>query len=602
MNAQDSQTYQMAHAPKTAMSSASILSRRVGPCLPYGLGMMPSVGKRSKAIAAHCKTVALLLAIGLHASVVGAWVPPPGMPAPPFCAGGCTVPATALTTLWVNQATGNDGNPGTQALPKQTIPVTTLAAGTIVRVVGTYNYTHTSDGGRQLKAAGTNANPVWIIQETGTWGNCAELTGSYLYVDLTVDYCGMSVTALTTSSTTHHILIQHSEFDGQFGGGGIGVQARNLEAETATISYVQIFGNYIHRLGDLDSPSDVDTHCTSTYKAGISFVWVLENRLERCSGDGFQVQSNHYADSATGANAQSRIYMGRNTCYQLRQTCGWAKQSTDVVFSGNLAQGGGYMRPSSGGQGACFGGQYNPRRVAFISNACLDAENGIMLVSYDDPLPANGGGALIAGNLILDIHCTSCAQVGVFTNGGAVKNVGGGGVVTVMNNTLWGVDYGIQVGITSGTTLSRNNIIGNITNTTLLLDNTPLYSAQSGYNLYPSLPFYDLEGTIVQATQGQIDSAHSVIGDPLFFNTANNDYRLKIGSPAINAGLVSTTLNNNWQSLHGVPTGLNMLNIGAVKEADPAPPPPPPPPDPPDPPPPPVNPISGAPCTCTEED
>lgn len=544
------------------------------------------------------RLILLALVSCFYPWTVSAWVPPPGMPAPPFCAGGCTVPGVAATTLWINQATGNNGNPGTQALPKQTIPTTTLAAGTIIRVVGTYNFSHTSPN--QLKAAGTLAAPVWIIQESGTWGNCAELVGTYLYVDITVDYCGMTVKALTTSgAATHHILIQHSEFDGQFGGGGIGVQARDNDPDTSTISYVQIFGNYIHRLGDLDAPGDPDDHCTSTYKAGISFVWVLENRLERCAGDGFQVNGNHYADTAVGAAAQQRIYGGRNTCYQLRQTCMWAKQSTDVVFSGNLAQGGGYMRPSGSGPGGCYGGQYNPIRVGFISNACLDAENGIMLLSYDTGAT---GGALLAGNLIIDVHCTECTPAGAFTNGTALKNIGGGGTVTMMNNTIWGVDYGISVGITSGTTLARNNIIGNITNTTLLLDNTPLYSAQSGYNLYPSLPFYDLEGTIVQATQGQIDSAHSVIGDPLFFNIANNDYRLKIGSPAIAAGLVSTTLNGNWQALHGVPTGLNMLNIGAVKEADPAPPPPPPPPDPPDPPPPPVQPVEGAPCTCTEED
>jgi hypothetical protein len=76
------------------------------------------------------KRIVLALAFVLSASgALAQYAPIVGIPIPPF---GISEVAPA-PTIYVNEATGNDANPGTVARPRRTIP-TQLAAGTVVSV------------------------------------------------------------------------------------------------------------------------------------------------------------------------------------------------------------------------------------------------------------------------------------------------------------------------------------------------------------------------------------------------------------------------------------------------------------------------------------
>ena len=163
----------------------------------------------------------------------------------------------------------------------------------------------------------------------------------------------------------------------------------------------------MHDVGDMNVKTDVDSHCVTV---GVSHhVWILDSTFTRCSGDGVQVNG--------GRNGPQlhHVYIGRNVATHNRQSGFWAKQSADVVMSSNVVSN---MRPGTGGPGNGLGAQYGAARVVFLNNRVSDCEYGIGVWSYDEGAP---GGALIAGNVITNIHRTTSAETRSATPGRAAR-------------------------------------------------------------------------------------------------------------------------------------------------------------------------------------
>ena len=118
--------------------------------------------------------------------------------------------------------------------------------------------------------------------------------------------------------------------------------------------------------------------CTgSAVGAKVSYLWVIDNRLYRNSGDGIQINGG----SIAGQPTTHHIYVARNIAYNNKQTGMWSKQAVDVIFSQNRCYG---HRPSNSSMGMCMGYQDSTERMWFLYNVISDSEFGIGVGSNND--------------------------------------------------------------------------------------------------------------------------------------------------------------------------------------------------------------------------
>lgn len=467
------------------------------------------------------------------------WRPPAGIPMPPF---GITETAPA-TTLYVDYARGGDANPGTAARPRKTIPQV-LPRCTVVQIVGTYPVSH--EAPRTIEAQGSADCPVFIRggQHTQAW----EVSGTYLVIEGAKR--GFLVVRTTRDGRdTHHVAVRDSEFVG----GGVAVQA--TYAEKGTVSNVVALRLNIHDLGDMNTTTDQDVMGFGVYRERVHHAWFLDSTCERVSSDCAQV--NAQGDPA----GVHHVYMGRITCRQNRQGCLWAKQSEDVVFSESTCSS---MRPDKGGinPGHCFGAQYDARRLVILNNVMTNSENGIRLASYDYGTPQ--GGTLIAGNLITNIHHTTTGNtVENAWSGGAAILLVGGITATLINNTIWDVDGGIQIPAGGATTTVVNTIIGQVKRAAFQVEQRDKLKRVT-HSRFDAPPRFFLAGTSFVPTSKDLARDEDSVVVPGFLNSASGDFRLAETSPLRGKGL-PVDLEAAYQKVHGATLGLDLISrdIGA---------------------------------------
>lgn len=366
------------------------------------------------------------------------WVPPVAVPMPTF--GISEIPSAP--TLYVNEAVGNDANPGTAVLPRRTIP-TQLAAGTVVQVVGTYTTSHTSP--YTLEAHGTALQPVYILGGTFTRGG--QLTGSYVILDGGNGPGGWTIIDTRSGQTTDHVAVRHYTSDGGFA---------TASFYGAFITDVTFYDVHVNTGYTNQTESDGDWHCVGVGKRS-QRVWIVDSVLSNCNGDGVQVNGGQGGQLDTGP-----VYVGRVTCKHNRQSCVWAKQSVGVVFSTlDISD----MRPGVGdvNPGVCGGAQYFAVGTLFYNLDCYDSENGIRIASYDTEALATPetAGIAIIGSRFHNIHArfSTPDPTNPQSPGTAIILVGASRRY-LKDNVIDDVDAGI--GVQSGTFEDINNTITNV--------------------------------------------------------------------------------------------------------------------------------------------
>jgi len=390
------------------------------------------------------RTIVALALVLLASPARAQWVPPVGIPAPPF---GVADVAPAAT-IYVNEATGSDSNQGTAARPRKTIP-TQLEAGTVVNVTGTYTTSHGSPA--SLEAHGTADRPVYIIGGNFTRGG--ELTGSYAILEKAGGPGGWTILDTRSGKPSDHLVIR--DYDSA---GGVSVASWR----GGTVSDVVLFRVKVNLGYTNQRESDGDWHCStvnvSPGTAGkVERLWVLDSNFSSCRGDGIQVNGNTGGELTLGP-----VYLGRLTCVHNRQTCVGVKQSHDVVISDLRAS---EMRPDGDhtNPGAGIVAQYYARRLAILGGEISNSENGIIIASYADEAMASAerSGVLIYGVKVHNIHATA----GTFDPGnsrspGAAIVLVGASQRQLENNVIDDVDRGISVAY--GTFIDKNNTVTNV--------------------------------------------------------------------------------------------------------------------------------------------
>jgi hypothetical protein len=508
------------------------------------------------------KTVRLALVvtvgIALNASTVFAasWTAPFGIPTPPF---GIDEVAPATPNPWTVSTAGfyyvdatksaaTDGNNtyGTPLRPRRTIP-STLPAGSVVELHGTYDTLHTSP--ETIVAEGTSRRPVWIRGVSAAsrplvrrfW----EFKGSYAVLE-NLEFGPMAdqsdTGALVILLPSDHIVLRHSDMHGTQYGGGLGllnweVAYGEIYLGPGTVNNVVIYDNKIHDNGDLRATYDQDVHGI-TVGDHVNHLWVVDNQLYRNSGDGIQINSGR----ALNAASTHHIYVGRNVSHGNKQAGFWAKQATDLIFSQNESYN---HRPSNSSSGQCIGGQYGPDWVWWLFNKIHDCEFGIAVMSDNSSggHPAGPPHMFAIGNVIYNIHKTTTDYDADDPWGPAGIMMAGGFERHVVNNTIWDVDSGVSIATWYGSLDLANNIIGNVTRpgASHLTLNLPLLALTTTIrnDLFFGTPRINRGNGPTFPTARRMAIWESISDDPQFVNAAGNDFHLEPSSPALGAGEVN---------------------------------------------------------------
>ncbi len=469
---------------------------------------------------------ALMIGLGLGLPIGAQWQPPIGIPAPSF---GIENEAPAFTHYVDNthpNAT-DSGNPnGSRSVPRLTVP-TSLPAGTVVEVHGGPYSTPMSWTGN-----GTAVAPVFVrgVGEPVFQASNGTLRffGSFFIVE-DVIFDGVNV---SLRLPLDHFTIRHCEIRNYS-------PSNNSSAIGVIGDQIVLYDNHIHDNGDPDSPTEIDIHGIKP-DSDTSNLWIVDNHIHDNGGDSVQI------GNANSAEPWARfVYIGRNVMHGDRENAVDVKRARDVIVSQNMAFD--YTPTStSAGSGMVFHDQ--PDRVWVLFNEVFDASIGIISTGV--------AGYYVIGNLVHDI--LDATDPGSLFGSEAMHSRNSSEVFFVAN-TIWNVNKGVSVPSGTSGVEFVGNIIGGLTTashqiavgTTTIADDSTM-----GHNLlggearirWGDSTVYDLV-TFQSTFPGQ--GVGALNDDPRFVDASAGDYRLDLGSSAVDASIAHPVY-ATFQALYGI--------------------------------------------------
>jgi nitrous oxidase accessory protein NosD len=458
-------------------------------------------------------------------SIGDSWTPPVGIPMPSFGVREQPGPATWFVDNTHPSAT-DDGNPqGSAARPRRTLPGT-LPAGAVVEIKGGPYVV----GRVQWGGDGSAASPIFVrgVGSPVLDGEELRLRGSYVIVEGVV-LDGMRLVV----GPGHHLALRRSEIRGYDPG-------RNGAAVSLEATDVVLQGNHIHHNGDATGAAEEDVHGIKP-GSGDARVWIVDNNIHHNGGDAVQVGSA----SAEEPWAE-RIYIGRNELHHDRENGVDIKQSRDVVVSENRIHS--YL-PTSSSSGEAIVVHDDPERVWIVNNEIRDAARGVVCTG--------AAGFYVVGNLIERIHHVPGREYDPASLYGTQAIIAyASPELHVVANTIYDVDAGI-----SFPTGQRAVIVGNVVAN---LSQPSHHVAVGGSAAGSSLMSHNLLAGPVRIKWGTTRAqglsefqgssgrgAGCVTGDPAFQDPGRGDFRLRTGSPAIDAG-ITPDVYATFQRLYGL--------------------------------------------------
>ncbi len=489
----------------------------------------------------------ILLLVVFNLKSYGQYVPPAGIPAPPF---GIDEVAPAWPSAWPdtevenfyyvdnthpNSSTSNTY--GTPNAPRTTFPEGVHPAGTYIELHGG---PYTGGGQIIITGNGTASNPVWIRGESPTVraGITKEMLvrGSYVIVENLVFSVDAAKIGLRQSGSggfnIDHISIRNCEMygSGNWAGTtscvGIGGYPENRFTD------IVIYKNYFHDRGDLSPTVDQNDYTGVTTGPNTDRIWILDNDFSRLAGDAVLVGKAVIADDS---QRPSYIYMGGNDFYDNRENAIDIKESDHVFVIDNDCHGFEITTSSTGEAVVLHDGTEN---VWVVNNRIYDAEYGIITTKSTN--------TWFIGNTIWNIHTTDLSSWNpnsAWARGAAI-HFRGSSNGWVLNNTIYNYDMGIEYA-TGGPYESFNNILfgrAQPTGYDLALENSNVRNqVTSDYNMYESasLNFGTSSGTDVAGAQSSYSKEmNSLSENPNVADAGGNDFTLLSSSKARDAGVL----------------------------------------------------------------
>lgn len=480
------------------------------------------------------------------------------------------------------EITGEFGRFGYPDKPRKTFPTRgwigdTFTAGTVIVLSGG---TYSADSFYRTyspRFKGTESQPIFV---SGDAANPPKFTSTHLnpydsqYVILeNIHWTGGNTenNVLTLnrdrSGDTHHVVLRHLRFEdvAYVAGNGaiVGLAASNRGGGAAlhdVVAYNNVFKNCGTGYDWATKDGDHHGYKVEGFADGYGYegsndhkayrIWVIDNqaltgdtpdpvdgRYKSLSGNLVQV-----GDQAQSSGGAHHVFIGGNYQSQGRQALAWTKKSSDVIFSTNTCE---KTYSLAGGNGQCFGTQYDAKWHWAIANTASDSAAGWMHTSGD----VEGGPYYVMGNLFHNMQ-TATANDGYRRNAGvSLWNAFGEHVIA--NNTFVNVDYGVWANTARTNAQSSlhmyNNII-DITPNSGDRQSTPIttgyngsYSAQN--NLLARFAPVRFFGQVYDSLEGfnAVDGVSgNVVADPSF--TSESDYTPLVTSPAYNAGTMTPTV------------------------------------------------------------
>lgn len=455
----------------------------------------------------------------------GNWIAPIGVPTPSFGIDNVTPTFNGGNSLhyYIDNTDPNatdTSNPnGTPGVPRLTLPTPWVwAAGTYIEVHGG---PYTLPGASPtFKGNGTAPSPVFLTGKGTTRPKLVHTSdskffdGSYFIVEY------LDFDRIDTKGTGSFIGVRDCDIHHHPGRNG------------ATVSGTQIviYLNHIHHVGNQVTPDD--RHGV-TCSAVSTDVWIVDNELDHCSGDGVQ-----FAHGALPPGPQ-RVYVGRNVIHDNAENAVDFKTCRGVVVSQNNMYG---HRPGIGSDGTAVligsNGLADPAvNVWVVFNNIHDNELGVRIEAAAGTDGA-AGPAYIVGNLI-----RNCAK-------SAVKFDKAGIPIYIVNNTIHSCDTVVTADWREFFDAEIwNNIVHTVTGQQFGKHVYIEFQVVAARSAMSNNCFYRGGASLAIAWGAEIETyvdtadmttrfgggANNKIEDPLFVNLSGNDFHLQAGSPAVGA-------------------------------------------------------------------
>jgi hypothetical protein len=477
-----------------------------------------------------------------------AWEAPLGIPDPEF---GIAETAPTRPSSWTveipgfyyidqhhSQASNTANTYGTPEKPRSTIPGS-LPAGAVVEVHGIYDYAPT--GYSVVSGDGTPGKPIFIRGVAGDerpqFQRKIVPDGSYQIYE-NIDFDGGSF-VVGTSRSVHHVAVRNCEFHNH--GARIGIGG----SQESPNHNIVIYNNKMHDNHDSwDDPDggDIDWHAIKPAKY-VRDIWIIDNTFYHVAGSALQVGDWPGEDPLANSYV-NRIFIGRNTAFNNRQSSLGLKACSDVVLSENVSYSN--RRIQSGNVSAGIVYQYGPENVWIIFNRIYDSDFGIKTGSNSGGL---GQHQYIVGNSIYNIHYPGEYNPASAWSPAAIM-LAGGRQKYVVGNTMYDVDAGINDPSGGAALTIENNIVAQVARANHVfvehgstadqstLRNNLFYQDQGSIQIrWGSSSVYDVAG-FQNAFPGQC--AGCLAADPQFVDSASSNFNLKEDSPAVDTGVLST--------------------------------------------------------------
>jgi hypothetical protein len=351
------------------------------------------------------------------------------------------------------------------------------------------NVQQVTSGGsaRTFSGTGTAANPVVF---SGV--NNPTFTGVVAITGSYVIVENIFVNGGVVRFSGDHLALRNSEI-----ANNTGVESKITVNTAAGSSDIVVFRNKIHDNGQWQSSVENDFHGVSA-SGPMQRMWILENEMYHHGGDSVQVGHN-------GGNQVVGLYIGRNIIHHDRENAVDLKEVSNAVVSENTMYG---YRATSSSEGAAVVIHYCPINAAVVNNLIYDSQVGVSSTSLTTACDGKQVINRIVGNVIQG------------SLGNAIQGWGTGKVTQIANNTIYQAG---SAGIDLTNPASGSFIENNIVNGT--------------------------RGIVISGSLTQRNNLTTQ--NPLFVSAGTGDFHLASGSPAIDAGIVSSAF-SGFQTVYGV--------------------------------------------------